>query len=219
MRLGPRLAKLVVIAVIATSCSTTSTADRQPATGGDASIFMIPSWIPSDLELYSAEAWSGDDISGGNVAYLTYRAPGASVPGASTHQEGDRLVTISVTDYVAIADAAGQPLDANLDAATIFADLREQLEIVLADSQLSFDQLSFDLLTVRDKPSMVVERTETVGGIIDHVVGVVVIEGNGIMSSVDSHELTRDEAIGMSEGLEPVASGVFDAYATSTTRP
>lgn len=190
-----------VIGVAQRSTTDTGTAGSV----SDATIFLVPTAIPDDLELSVAEVWP--DGTGSTQIFLP--------PGQTTWAEGDRVVNINVTDSVKMAEASG--IETNpwtADDATVFADLRQQLVTTYAESRLTFDQT-----TIRNKPALVLERVttlyeNTISEVTDVAIGVVVLEGNGIISEVDTHQVARDVVIAIAESLTPVTPEAFNTYAS-----
>jgi hypothetical protein len=194
---------MVVLAVVGGAIALTrptSPVEGASTDAADATIFLIPGTIPDDLELYVAEVWSD-----GNATSQIYLPPGEA-----TYGEGDRVVNIGVNDLVKMAQAAGlDTTTKTIDAPTYFADLERHLETVYANSQLSFSET-----TVRGKPALVIERHTTVGETADMAIGVIVFEGGGIVTEVDTHQVTRNVAFAIAESLEPVTPEAFSAYTT-----
>lgn len=193
---------LIVVAlggVIAISRqSATDTDPASPPT--DASIYMMPGFIPDGVVLTSTEVWS--DGNGTTQNYL--------VPGESTWVEGDLVAIINVTDMVGATQDTGDGLDfTTSDPDTIFANLRQQIESFYPESQVMFDEI-----TIRGRPALLGERAlklyeGTAYEVDDVAIGVMVLEGNGIVSTVATHQMTRDIAIAISESLAPASPEAF----------
>jgi hypothetical protein len=185
----------VVLAVVGGFIAATRPTQQSPATA-EATIFLLPTTMPDDLELHLAEVHSN-----GNATSQVYLPPGET-----TYAEGDRVVNINVNDSVRMAQAGGidtsDLLDA--DASTIFASVIESVETVYTDSELSFEET-----TIRGRPALLVQRVATVGEITDTAIGVVVIEGNGIITEVDTHQVDRQVVIAIAEGLTATTAEAF----------
>lgn len=189
----------VVLAIVGGVIAATRPAQPSPA-AAQATIFLLPTAMPDDLELYRAEVWSD-----GNATSQVYLPPGET-----TYAEGDRVVNIDVTDSVRMAQGEGvDPTELlNADApSTLFASLIEIQETTYPDSELSFEET-----TIRGKPALLVERITTIGQITDIAIGVVVIEGNGIITGVDTHQVDRQDAIAIAEGLRATTAETFATY-------
>ncbi len=179
-----------------------------PGSGADASIFMVPGVIPDDLELAVADIWT--DGFSTTQSFL--------LPGRTGWGEGDRVVNININNMVEQAGGDVAVLDlVTGDPEAFFEVLRQQTKDSYPDSQLTFDEI-----TVRGRPALLVERTTTVdpntpNGPIDVAIGVIVLEGNGIVSETGTHQIARDVAIAIAESLTPVTAEDFEAY--TTTQP
>ncbi len=173
-----------------------------PVGAAEATIFLLPTVIPDDLELYAAEVWSD-----GNATSQIYLPPGET-----TYAEGDRVVNINVTDSVKMAQAEG--IDTtdllNADASTMFANLAELLKTVYTDSELTFEEI-----TIRGRPALVLQRVTSIGETTDTAIGVVVVEGDGIMTEVSTHQVSRDVVIAIAEGLQSATPEAFADYGSS----
>lgn len=178
-----------------------STTDIDPGSPpADASIYMMPGFIPDGVVLASIEVWS--DGNGTTQNYLA--------PGKPTWVEGDLVAIVTVTDMVGMSQDMGDESDfttSNPD--TIFANLRQQIESLSPESQVMFDEI-----TIRGRPALLAERVlklyeDTAYEVNDVAIGVTVLEGNGIVSTVDTHQMTRDIAIAMSESLAPTSPEAF----------
>jgi len=178
--------------------STTDTDPASPPT--DASIYMMPEFIPDGVVLTLTEVWS--DGNGTTQNYLA--------PGESTWVEGDLVAIVTVTDMVGMSQDTGDGLDFTIsDPDTIFANLRQQTMSFYPETQVAFDEI-----TIRGRPALLSERAVklyegTAFEVEDVAIGVVVLEGNGIVSTIDTHQMTRDIAIAMSESLAPASSEAF----------
>lgn len=193
---GFAIALVVVGGVIAVTRSIQSS----PA-AAEPTIFLLPRTVPADLELYRAEVWSE-----GNATSQVYLPPGET-----TYAEGERVVNINVTDSLRMAQAEGidatDLLNADVES-TLFTSLMDRLETAYPNSELSFEET-----TIRGKPALVVERVTPIGQIADVEIGVIVIEGNGIITEVDTHQVDRRIAIAIAEGLRATTPEAFADYA------
>ena len=178
-----------------------STTDIDPGSPpADSSIYMMPGFVPDGVVLASIEVWS--DGNGTTQSYLA--------PGKSTWVEGDLVATVTVTDMGGMFQDTGVGLDfTTSDPDTIFANLRQQIESLSPESQVMFDEI-----TIRGRPALLSERTlklydGTAYEVNDVAIGVTVLEGNGVVSTIDTHQMTRDIAIAMSESLAPTSPEAF----------
>ncbi len=172
---------------------------EQHVGGAEATIFMLPTVIPDDLELYLAEVRS--DVNGTSQIYLP--------PGETSYAEGDRVVNINITDSVKTAQA--NDIDTtdllNADASTILTAVKENVATFYTESELSFEET-----TIRGRPALVVRRVTRIGVTTDTAIGVVVVEGNGIMTEVDTHQVDRQTVIAIAEGLRSTTPEAFADY-------
>ncbi len=188
----------VVLALVGGVIAATRPADQQVG-AAEATIFLLPTVIPDDLELYISEVWAD-----GNATSQIYLPPGET-----TFVEGDRVVNIIVTDSVKMTQAEG--IDTtdllNADASAIFTAVKESTATVYTDSELSFEEV-----TIREKPALVLRRITSIGETTDTAIGVVVIEGNGIITEVDTHQVDRDVVIAIAGGLRSATPEAFAEY-------
>lgn len=159
--------------------------------GGDATIFVVPSYMPDGLVLRVGEV---------------------SPEGDWTTQiySGDiRTVSINVSDMVAIAEQSGNLSDGALerlnDSSEFFRGLLATLDDVYSGQQFTYEEIE-----VRGRHSFLFERTETSAeGEPVVYVGVVTAEGNGIYSETNAQNLSRQEAVSVAESLHPIAKDGF----------
>lgn len=197
---------LAVIGGVVAIAQRPATLSISPGSGSAATIFMVPTVMPDDLELAVADVWTD--------GYSTTQS--FLLPGRTGWVEGDRVVNINITNMLEQAgdDTEVRDLLAG-DPEAFFEVLRQQTKDSYSDSQLTFERI-----TVRGRPALVVERTTTVNpntpnGPLDVAIGVIVLEGDGILSEIDSHQIARDVAIAIAESLTPMSAEDFESYASA----
>lgn len=198
---GFALIVVTIGGVVAVTRQSTTDSDAANAPT-DATIYMTPGLVPDGVVLASTEVWS--DGNGTTQSYLA--------PGESTWVEGDLVAIIIVSDMVGLGAMydTGDGLDfTTSDPDTIFADIQQQIMSLYPESQVTFDKI-----TIRGRPALLGERTLTMYEgtafeVEDVAIGVMVLEGNGIVSTVDTHQMTRGIAIAISESLAPASPDGF----------
>lgn len=197
---------LAVVGAVVAVAQRPASVSISPGSGAAATIFMVPTVMPDDLELAVADVWTD--------GYSTTQS--FLLPGRTGWVEGDRVVNINITNMLEQAGDDTEVLDLLAgDPEAFFEVLRQQTKDSYSDSQLTFERI-----TVRGRPALVVERTTTVNpntpnGPIDVAIGVIVLEGDGILSEVDSHQIARDVAIAIAESLIPMSAEGFESYASA----
>lgn len=190
---------ILLVSVIGSALAWTqrSTTNTDPRTSGsNTTIFLVPNEIPAGLELSTAELWSD-----GITTTQTYR-PAAYVEGAPT-------VTITVSDMVKVLDSLG--VDAyfpTTDPARFFSELRQGL----VDTYRELDpdaRISTDSITIRGQPALNTQIITTVDGITEAQIGVIVLEGDGIVTEINTSNVTENVAIAVAESLRPITSEAF----------
>lgn len=187
----------MVVAVIG-AISLVGLPSSDPA-GGVSTIFVAADDVPADLVLRAGEVWA----DGAATTQIYVDAD------AAHYGEDVRTASINMQDAVAIAEQQGMLTDDALDTINnpqaYFADLMATLEDVYGGEELIFEET-----LVRDRQSLVMERTTTsTQGDLVLEVGVLTAEGNGIYSEIGTHNLTRQEALAIAESLHPISPDSF----------
>lgn len=204
---SPLIAVIAGFALIVVTIGGVVAVSRQAATDSDAgtaptdaTIYMTPGYVPDGVVLTLAEVWS--DGNGTTQNYLA--------PGETSWVEGDFVVIITVHKLSGADQDTVDGLDSTTsDPDTFFAAVQQQIWSVYPESKVTFDEI-----TVRGRPALLGERTTTMyegtaNEVVDLAIGVMVLEGNGIVSTVDTHQMTRDTAIAISASLAPTSPDGF----------
>ncbi|NOX24212.1 MAG: hypothetical protein GXP36_14135, partial [Actinobacteria bacterium] len=135
---------LAVVGTVVAVVQRPASVSISPGSGAAATIFMVPTVVPDDLELAVADVWTD--------GYSTTQS--FLLPGRTGWGEGDRVVNINIINMVEQAgdDTEVRDLLAG-DPAAFFEAFRQQIEDTYPDSQLTFDEIA-----VRGRPALVAQR-------------------------------------------------------------
>ena len=162
------------------------------AGAGNTTIYVVPTDVPDDLVLRGGEVWN----DGKATTQIYVEAT------ATHHSEKNRAVTVNANDVGAAAASTDDP--EFYDTAEVFSSLLANAEDIYGPD------ISYRQTTVRDRPAMVFERTETgTDGTLGLYVDIVVSEGQGVFSETSGQNLTVDEALDVAKSLQPVPADSF----------
>ncbi|RLE11139.1 MAG: hypothetical protein DRJ28_11185, partial [Actinobacteria bacterium] len=176
------------------------THDSTPGTdsaslSSEATIFMMPEFIPDDLVLVRAEV-----TSSGNLTQQVYHEEGLSFSEVGNREGGEMIVEI------VIVDRTDQVNDPEADEGTLF-DLAEYAA-ALRDSD---PQLVVGETFVRGRPALVIEGLNSAYEATETVISVLIDEGMNIVTELISEQLPRDTVIAIAESLTPTSPDMFDS--------
>jgi hypothetical protein len=225
-------------AVFVGAVSLFSATPKAPVAAPDEGILMVPSFIPENLTLNEAvmsdaDGYSTEESSEAIAASMTYL-----LPEESTWVEGDRALIIHSEDRLAQVEAVlardevecfqtidgeEEPVDpetcrnqvesspcSGSDAIEARSLNTEQCiqELARSDSTLS---ASFEEITIRGNPAVLIEQANTVSGVEHYSYTVAVFEGGPVLTTVTGHQLQRDVVLRVAESLRPATAAEFFA--------
>lgn len=160
----------------------------------DPTIFMMPEFVPDDIELVRAEVTLGGDLT-----QQVYHQEGLVFSEAGDRPGGERIV------HIVIVDRTEQVNDPEPDKGTL-VDLAEYAAVL----RESDPQLVVSDTLIRGKPALVIEGLNSAYEATETVISVFIDEGMNIVTELTSEQLPRDTVIAIAEGLRPTSPSMFD---------
>jgi hypothetical protein len=161
----------------------------------EATVFMMPEFIPDGLVLVLAEV-----TSSGSLTQQFYYEEGMTFSKTGDREGGEMIVEIVIVDRAEQLNNAGNDEDPLTDFSVWAAALRE-----------SNPDLVLNEMLIRSKPALVVEGLVRIDELTYGGIRIFVREGAAITSQVISEQLTLDTVIAIAESLTPTSPDVFDS--------
>ena len=189
---------VVVVATIGgvfalTQQSTPVTSPTGPSS--EATIFMMPEFIPDDLALVLAEVTSNSTLT-----QQFYYQEGLTFSKTGDREGGETIVEIVIVDRAEQLNNAGTVEDPQLDFSVLAAGLQE-----------SNPDAVFNEMLIRGRPALVVEGLVRIDEFTYGGIRIFIREDAVITSHVISEQLALDTVVAIAESLTPASPDVFDS--------
>lgn len=189
---------VVIVVMLGGLFVLTNESSPGPDTAGlssEATIFMMPEFIPDDLVFVLA-----DVTSSGDLTQQFYYQEGLTFSWIGVQEGGKMIVEIVIVDRAEQLDSSGGVEDPMVDFSGYADDLQE------SDPDLILSEI-----LIRGKPALVVEGLGSTDGQTDGGIRILIREGAAITSHVMAKQLDLNTVIAIAESLTRTSSDAFDS--------